>query len=73
MKLIKNIFNKQRTISGKMTLENIANTFNISHLIINAVNVKILQMVNNPQVTNVQSIQVGTSETIRSLSEEENN
>lgn len=33
-----------------------------------AVNVKIPVMVSNPQVTNVHSIQVGTSETIRSLS-----
>jgi hypothetical protein len=35
----------------------------------NAISVKILNMVNNPQVTKAQSMQVGTSETIRSLSD----
>src|ERR1700679_3225136 len=63
----------KQTISGDMTLDNNVNTINISHLKKNAINVKSLQLVNNPQVTKVQSIQVGTSETIRLLSDDENN
>jgi len=61
-----------------VTLSNnneVVDTFNISRCFKrstmkiknNAINVKNLQIVNNPQVTNVRSIQVGTSETIRSL------
>jgi hypothetical protein len=80
--MIINNINKQRTISGEMTIDNILDTRYLSHRLIynldlkkdknklnNAISVKILKMVSNPQVTNVHSIQVGTSETIRSLSD----
>ena len=67
------IKNKQQTISGEVTLENIFGTINVRRLFKQiAFNVKILNMVNNPQVTNVHGIQVGTSETIRLLSNNDN-
>lgn len=63
-------YNKKQTISGEMTIKNLdLNTNDIS--LNQAIDVKILNQVNNPQVTNVQSIQVGTSETIRLLLEED--
>ncbi len=71
MRVTINYINKQRTISGKVTSAAYLSTFSIRRYINkkSATNVKILNKVNNPQVTNVPSIQVGTSETIRSLSE----
>lgn len=65
--IYKNKYNKKQTISGKVTVKNLdLNTRDIS-LNSKAIDVKILNQVNNPQVTKVQSIQVGTSETIRLL------
>lgn len=81
--LKKKKYNKQRTVSGKVTSKNLdVNTSDISlkqkvfprnNTYKQAIDVKTLNQVNNPQVTNVQnkSIQVGTSETIRSLLEED--
>lgn len=66
-----NKYNKKRTICGKVTVKNIDLNTNDISLYSKAIDVKILNQVNNPPVTNVLSIQVGTSETIRSLSEED--
>ncbi len=75
MTFVKDYINKQQTISGEVTFKKTySSTFSIRHYInyksnIDATNVKNLVKVNNPQVTKVHSIQVGTSETIRLLSE----